>query len=271
VQTRSDFQALMSGETPARVCGIPQVAKTLQQLRGGNADAAPYAVPMNNNVPTLPEMALGALNVLDEDPDGFFLMIEGGAIDWASHSNQSGRMIEEQLDFTHAVEAVVSWVEEHSNWQETLLVVTADHETGYLWGPGSNPNWRPLVNNGAGVVPGMTWYTTIHTNSLVPVYAQGAAGQSLAGLANQIDPVRGAYLDNAELGAWLLQCVEAPPVTATPTATATTMPTTTATPSPTPTSTPTCTPGPPPLYLPLLRGWRQGIASPLASGHRYWM
>lgn len=211
VQTLADFCALTAGDTPARVCGIPQVARTLQQERSGDRGAAPFAVPFIQSVPTLQEMALGALNVLDEDPDGFFLMIEGGAVDWASHENRAGRMLEEMIDFDLTVAAIVAWVEQHSDWHETLLVVTADHETGYLWGPGSDPDWLPLLNRGAGQVPGLTWNHTYHTNSLVPLYARGDAGAALEALADLEDPRRGPYLDNAELGAFLLQCLEAPP------------------------------------------------------------
>ena len=88
-------------------------------------------------MPTLTEMSLAALNVLDNDPDGLYLMIEGGAVDWAAHANQSGRMIEEAIEFERAVEAVLDWVQTNSNWGETLLIVTGDHETGYLTGPDS--------------------------------------------------------------------------------------------------------------------------------------
>lgn len=98
VQGRDQFRALAQGPTPKRICGTAQAHTTLQQARAGDGYADPYVVPMNANVPTLPEMVRAALNVLDEDPDGFFLMVEGGAIDWASHANQKGRVIEEQLD-----------------------------------------------------------------------------------------------------------------------------------------------------------------------------
>ncbi|NLG26731.1 MAG: alkaline phosphatase [Chloroflexi bacterium] len=210
VETRAAFQALMTGDTPSRVCGIPQVARTLQQERPGNALAAPYVVPLLESVPSLREMALGALNVLDADRDGFFLMIEGGAVDWASHEHQTGRMLEEMADFWTTVAAVTDWVAAHSSWQETLLVVTADHETGYVWGPGSNPGWLDLHNNGAGAVPGLTWNADCHTNSLVPLFARGEGALALAALADEYDPVRGAYLDNAELGALLLELLAVP-------------------------------------------------------------
>jgi alkaline phosphatase len=199
IQTRAEFQALSSGPTPPRVLGTAQVYETLQQGRSGDAFADPYVVPRTDTVPTLTEMTLAALNVLDNDPDGLYLMVEGGAVDWAAHSNQSGRMIEEAIEFERAVEAVVGWVEENSTWGDTLLVVTADHETGYLWGPGSNPTWQPIVNNGAGNLPGMQWNSPNHTNSLVMLSAKGDAARMFKGYADRQDPVRGWYLDNTEL------------------------------------------------------------------------
>ncbi len=199
IQTRAEFQALMSGPTPERVLGTAQVSETLQQGRSGNEFANPYVVPRTTTVPTLTEMTLTALNVLDNDPDGLYLMVEGGAVDWASHGNQSGRMIEEAIEFERAVEAVVDWVQANSNWGETLLVVTGDHETGYLWGPGSNPTWQPIVNNGAGNLPGMQWNSSEHTNSLMVLSAKGDAARMFARYADQYDPVRGRYLDNTEL------------------------------------------------------------------------
>jgi alkaline phosphatase len=199
IQTRAEFQALMNGSTPKRVLGTAQVFETLQQGRSGNAFADPFVVPRTETVPTLTEMTLAALNVLDNDPDGLYLMVEGGAVDWGSHANQSGRMIEESIEFERAVEAVVNWVQKNSNWGETLLVVTGDHETGYLWGPGSNPGWMPIVNNGAGNLPGMQWNSTEHTNSLMVLSAKGDAARMFSRYADQYDPVRGRYLDNTEL------------------------------------------------------------------------
>jgi alkaline phosphatase len=209
VQTRAEFQALMNGPTPKRVLGTAQVYQTLQQGRSGDANADPYVVPRIETVPTLTEMTVAALNILDDDPDGLYLMVEGGAVDWASHDNQSGRMIEEAIEFERAVEAVVDWVQKNSNWGETLLIVTGDHETGYLWGPGSGPGpvWMPIVNNGAGVLPGMEWHVEDHTNSLMVLSAKGDAARMFTRYADQYDPVRGRYLDNtevAELVFWTL-------------------------------------------------------------------
>lgn len=199
IQTRAEFQALVNGPTPRRVIGTAQVYQTLQQKRGGDGYADPYVVPFIETVPTLEEMTKAALNILDDDPDGLFLMVEGGAIDWAGHRNQSGRMIEEQIDFENAVKAVVKWVRKKSNWDETLLVVTSDHETGYLTGPGSDPTWQPIVNNGTGNLPGMEWHSGSHTNSLVALYARGRAARMLRRYADEDDAVRGPYIDNTEL------------------------------------------------------------------------
>lgn len=210
IQDRADFQALSAGPTPKRVIGIPRVSSTLQAKRRGDVHAEPFTEPLIETVPTLTEMTLAALNLLDNDPDGFFLMIEGGAIDWLSHDNQSGRMIEEMVDFNHCVEAVVRWVELHSGWDETLVIITGDHECGYLTGPGSGkPDststhnvqeiWRPIENRGQGNLPGMEWHSDGHTNSLIPFFAHGKGSELFHPVADETDPVRGKYLDNTEI------------------------------------------------------------------------
>lgn len=197
IQTKEEFEALTTGEAPNRLIGVPQVHTTLQQGRGGNTKASAYEVPANDNVPTLATMASGALNVLDNDEDGFFLMIEGGAIDWAGHANQSGRLIEEQAEFNDAVNATVKWVEENSSWSETLVIVTGDHETGYL--TGSKGVYNEVVNQGIGVMPTMAWNSGDHTNQLVPFFAKGKGAEIFKKMANEFDPVRGNYMDNTEI------------------------------------------------------------------------
>jgi alkaline phosphatase len=200
IRTREEFQALAHGKTPSRVIGLPMVNETLQQKREGDGSAAPYAVPRLETVPTLAEMSRAAVNILDNDKDGFFLMIEAGAVDWASHDNQSGRMIEEEIDFNMAVEAIVSWIESRSSWDETLLIVTGDHECGFLNGPGSNLEWTPLVNNGKGVLPGLRWHTDEHSNQLIPFYAKGRGSVLFRDHIIGTDPVRGPFIDNTAVG-----------------------------------------------------------------------
>jgi alkaline phosphatase len=209
VQTRAEFQVLATGPTPKRVFGLTQVYETLQEKRSGDASPAPYQMPLIQTVPTLEEMTKAALNVLDDDSNGLFLMIEGGAVDWASHSNESGRLIEEMNDFNKSVKAVIHWVDKSSNWGETLLIITADHETGYLTGPASGqlpvgPVWNDLVGNGAGFLPTMEWHSGSHTNSLVPFFAKGRRAQSFNDSIEGYDAVRGPYIDNTVIAKVIL-------------------------------------------------------------------
>jgi alkaline phosphatase len=200
VQSLEDFRNLGHGSTPARVLGCPEVHTSLQIARslepGETKDSPPYVSPLIRTVPTLAEMALGALNVLDENPKGFFLMIEGGAIDWGEHSNLKGRTLEEVCGLDEAVKSVADWVSRNSSWEETIVIVTADHETGYLWG---GPPFVPVADSGAGKLPLMKFNTTNHTNSLVPLYARGKGVELLKDVARGSDPVRGAYLDNTDI------------------------------------------------------------------------
>jgi alkaline phosphatase len=77
--------------------------------------------------PTLKEMSEQALEILSRNERGFFLMIESGQIDWAAHRNDTGLLLHEMLRFNDTLNAVLDWVE---NRQDTLVIVTADHETG---------------------------------------------------------------------------------------------------------------------------------------------
>ncbi len=219
VSTKSEFESLLTGATPSRVLGTAQVAQTLQQARSRVAPGAaenekeqraaaeaaaklepPYTRPVIATVPSLSTMAKGALHVLENNPKGLFLMVEGGAVDWANHNNQPGRMIEELSEFNRTVEAVVAWVDSHSNWQETLLIVTADHETGLLWGPDSKMKaFDPVVDKGQGQMPGLGYNHTSHTNSLVPLFARGAGADEFSKRVVGTDPVRGPYVTNTAI------------------------------------------------------------------------
>jgi alkaline phosphatase len=203
VEEVGDFEALASGEFESdKLFGLAQVATTLQQARSDSGELPGEG--FNENVPDLSTMSEGALNVLGDNDEGFHLMIEGGAIDWTGHANDTVRNIEEQQDFNAAVESVVEWVEDNSSWKDTLLIVTADHETGYLWGEDSDPDYTPLAG-AAGELPKVGWHSTNHTNHLVPFYFKGAGSDALMRLADEDDPVRGAYLDNVEPARMLME------------------------------------------------------------------
>jgi len=217
IESKADFEALTSGPTPPKVLGTAQVAKTLQEQRGSlmaalmaciiTPHAKPFETPCNQNVPSLATMTKAAINCLDDNPRGFYLMIEGGAVDWANHANEPERMIEEQVDFVKAVEAVVDWVDKNSNWDDTLLILTADHETGMLWGPKSDKAaFEPIEDRGPGRLPGMKYNSHWHTNSLVPLYARGCGSQRFAELVKGTDAkaaavwrFSGQYIDNTDI------------------------------------------------------------------------
>jgi alkaline phosphatase len=154
-------------------------------------------------------MAEGALNVLGQDEDGFFLMVEGGAVDWAAHANDTGRLIEEQVSFNEMVGSVVDWVETNSSWDETMVIVTTDHGNGLLLGPdAAEVPFQPVQNNGQGELPGVSWHTGNHTNELVPIWAQGQGAEFMAEAATKVDPglanyayagMGQNYLDNTDV------------------------------------------------------------------------
>jgi alkaline phosphatase len=214
IESKEDFEKLMTGNAPKRVLGTFKALSTLQQsrinpkdsknLNLGREDA--YIVPFNDDVPALKDMALGAINILSKNNNGFFLMIEGGAVDWANHDNQSGRLIEEQHDFDEAVEACVEWVNKNSNWDETLIIVTGDHETGYLTGTkdkvvfSDNLKAYHVKDRGKGKMPEMYFHHDSHTNQLIPLFAKGAGSELFHIFADEYDYHRGAFLSNSEVG-----------------------------------------------------------------------
>lgn len=214
IEQKSQFQALAAGSgpdgsVPQRLLGVARVHKTLQMERHGTG-MAPGVRP-NAGVPSLQTMTRAALNVLAEDPDGFFLMVEGGAVDWANHDNNLARTIEELIDFNGSVRAVVEWVESHGGWEQTLLIVTSDHECGMLWGESTyvdrNANGRfdagkdefvdfqPVANRGKGRLPGVQYGSGGHTNTLVPLWAIGAGSARLDALADAVDTGAGKMWD----------------------------------------------------------------------------
>ncbi|HSL11983.1 MAG TPA: alkaline phosphatase [Actinomycetota bacterium] len=77
--------------------------------------------------PTLPQMTSAALSVLSKDQDGFFLMVEGGLVDWGGHARDAASMGVEMIETDEAVKTAYDWAK---NRTDTLIVFTADHETG---------------------------------------------------------------------------------------------------------------------------------------------
>ena len=116
----------------------------LQQAKGANkvvmfqpegaesSYSLPYAIDRKPGDLTLKEITLAGIDFLSKDnPDkGFFFMVEGGKIDWCSHSNDAASTFREVMDFDDAIKVAYDFYKEHPD--ETLIVITADHETGGL-------------------------------------------------------------------------------------------------------------------------------------------
>lgn len=99
--------------------------------------AIPYAIDRKEKDMTLQDITRAGINFLSKDSTkGFFLMVEGGRIDWACHSNDAATTFHEIIDFDNAIKIAYEFYLQHQD--ETLIVVTADHETGgFVLGTGS--------------------------------------------------------------------------------------------------------------------------------------
>jgi alkaline phosphatase len=189
------------GNIPDRVIGIGKDTSNIAP-KDGYLENVPETKKLLDNacqkqnwdeLPTLAEMSLAAINVLTKNNDkGFVILIEGGAIDYANHAQNAPRSCFEHTGFTKAIDAVIDWIEKNSSWDETLVVITADHETGQIWGPDSftdeNENgvydegdgtstFNPLKNNGQGKIPGVQYAGKGHSNALVPLWANGPGSE----------------------------------------------------------------------------------------------
>lgn len=126
----------------------------------------------------LPEATATALNILSKDPDGFFIMVEGSQIDWGGHENNQDYVISEVLDFDKAVKEALDFAEKDGN---TLVVITADHETG------------GMAINGGSIEKGRVeaaFTTKHHTAIMVPVYAFGPGAENFTGIFDNTDIFR---------------------------------------------------------------------------------
>jgi len=125
------------------------------------------------DMPTQREMTNYALDYLDNKCNGFFLMTEGSQIDWAGHSNDIEYMIREFKDFDLTIKDLINFVSTNKN---TLLLITADHETGGLQLMKQKDN-SFIVQWGSGG----------HTGVPVGVYAYGPGSQNFNGMMDNTD------------------------------------------------------------------------------------
>ena len=147
------------------VCLAAQLAAT-----EGNADTTRFSEPTEY----LHKACTKALSVLEKDaPQGFFLMVESAIIDGYGHNNDSEGMIEEMHEFDQTLKALIAYVNKHPN---TLLVVTADHETG-----GTGIAYKSHeVNQPEGLH--LNFSTKGHTGTVVPIFAYGAGAEKFRGI-----------------------------------------------------------------------------------------
>ena len=101
----------------------------LIQEEGANPSCLPYAIDRKENDLTLAQITESAIDFLTKGNNkGFFLMVEGGKIDWACHANDAATVFNEVKDMDNAIKVAYEFYKKHP--KETLIVITADHETG---------------------------------------------------------------------------------------------------------------------------------------------
>jgi alkaline phosphatase len=202
----------------------------------------PRVTPGSEENPSLAEATEAALDDLGRDPDGFFLVIEQGDIDWANHDNDFRAMVGCVADLDEAVRAALAFVDrpgDDIDWTNTVLLVTADHATGGLFlepgktlGAGDLPRQDARVDEGGppakvgsdrGVANGavitkpeyaspyvypdgdVSFGTAGHTNELVDLAVVGAATRSFLKLRGTWYP--GPILDNTQINAALREAL----------------------------------------------------------------
>ena len=143
--------------------------------------------------PSVAEMAEKAISVLSADDDGFFLMVEGGMIDAASGNNDYAAMTSETLAFDDAVRTALAFADRHP---DTLLIVTADHETGGVT-RGENSDGTPSF----------FFTATDHTAADVPIMASGPGA----------DRIGTGTIRNTQVFELMRDAMDLVPVTPTPT------------------------------------------------------
>lgn len=154
------------------------VALTAEEFRnlGTPEKAAAILYPVHppqaaERAVSLKELTQKAIDILSQNKDGFFLMVEGSQIDWASHNNDSASAIREIIDFDDAVGAGLDFAEKD---RQTLVIVTADHETGgFAVLDGSVEN---KTVDRTGFVHGG------HTAAMVPLLASGPGSSAFSGI-----------------------------------------------------------------------------------------
>jgi alkaline phosphatase len=123
----------------------------------------------------LPIATKTAIDILDNNKKGFFLMVEGSQIDWGGHASSTVYVVEDMLDFDKVIGQTLDFAEKNG---ETLIIVTADHETGGMALTDGN------IENG---VVKAAFPTSDHTAVMVPVFAYGPGAEEFTGIMENTD------------------------------------------------------------------------------------
>jgi alkaline phosphatase len=176
VTDRKGLAALKAGQ-PSRVFGLFGPGNL--PYEGQKVAAATQPAQANLlDMPSLSEMAAVALKNVSTNRKGFFLMIEGGLIDKAAHKHDLAMCLPEVVEFDRTVRLVMDWARQR---KDTLVIVTADHETGGL---------KIVQGCGKGNLPEVAWSTGGHTGSHVPLFAWGVGAKKVKGTLDNTDVYR---------------------------------------------------------------------------------
>jgi alkaline phosphatase len=123
----------------------------------------------------LPDGTQTALNILNRNKKGFFLMVEGSQIDWGAHANNTSTVVSEVIDFDKAIGLALEFakIDKH-----TLVIVTADHETGGMSVQGGDFQQGTVEAK---------YTTTGHSGVMVPVFAFGPGAELFQGVQDNTD------------------------------------------------------------------------------------
>lgn len=158
------------------------VSRTLDDFFAYDKNSRIFAVPYDKDTPLpdergdlLARASMKGISLMNQNKNGFFMMIEGSQLDDYGHFNQLDLLMKETLDFDQTVGEVMKWAAKDG---ETLVVVTADHETGGL----------TLVNGNKdeGRVE-CSFSTKDHSGAMVPVYAFGPGAENFTGIFENTD------------------------------------------------------------------------------------
>lgn len=157
-----------------------QIANTIeevQQVKSGKlagflADENPVKISEGRGDQLLVSFQT-ALNILNQNKKGFFIMTEGSQIDWGGHANDTQYIVNEMLDFDKTIGAAFDFADKDGN---TLVIITADHETGGF----------SINGEKDGVIDGH-FTTKGHTAVMIPVFAYGKGAELFTGIYNNND------------------------------------------------------------------------------------